>query len=89
MAGFSIKASPQNAAGTAFLSYYKFYPAAFSIGGEAKRTQYHAPYMRCPTLLTPQPTALRRSALIQGKAHFYRREHTTAYVTKKKGALTQ
>ena len=35
-----------------------------------------------------QPNALRRSALIQGKAPFYRREHTTAYVTKKKGALT-
>ena len=37
MGGCSLKASPQNAAGTTCLSYYKFYPAAFSIGGEAKR----------------------------------------------------
>ena len=35
--GFSLKATPQNAAGTASLSYYKCYPAAFSTGGEAKR----------------------------------------------------
>ena len=40
------------------------------------------------TLLTPQLNALRRSALMLGKVPFYRREHTTAYVTKKKGALT-
>ena len=40
------------------------------------------------TLLTLQLNALRRSALMLGKVPFYRREHTTAYVTKKKGALT-
>ena len=34
--GFSLKASPQNAAGTDILPYVKFYPAAFSIGGEKK-----------------------------------------------------
>ena len=51
MGGFSLKASPQNAAGTDILPYVKFYPAAFSIGGEKK--------------------ALRRSALIQGKAIAY------------------
>ena len=37
--------------------------------------------MRCPTLLTPQPKALRRSALIQGKAPFYRRERTVKIIT--------
>ena len=38
MPGFALKASPQNAAGTASLFYYKFYSAAFSTGGEAKRS---------------------------------------------------
>ena len=40
------------------------------------------------TLLTPQHKAPQRRRVRQGEAAFYRREHTTAYVTKKKGALT-
>ena len=54
--------------------------AAFTTGAYSLEkvafTQYHAPYMRRPTLLTPQHNALRRSALIQGKAVAHRRERT-------------
>ena len=49
--GLSLKATPQNAVSSNTSHYLQFYLTAFSTGGEAKRTQYHAPYMRCLSLL--------------------------------------